>query len=631
MTNIDAKVFLTTRWLGFGIASVISALLNIYLLRGLDSSFGWALIMTSLGLEMTKLSSLLSGNIFTELYYLLNIESLKNKARKYYAYYIFFAIFSIFCSLGFSLSVTQKVDSNNEFIRNNLQSGLDLIKDKTYEIEATKLLSKTDIFTHPDYITASTALAQAQANYDDILIQEAAARRERDALPKTILNEEGQQVSNPDWEAANRKYASLRPNDYKGLVDRAQGALTQQTNRLNELKADSSSELEKLNLELEALAIEYEVSTLNPIGELEAKIRANDARELNEAGTGKVFIILAQTLKINPVLFKFIILLLLSLLIELTIYQLGPEITIVPVILKHFKKALPREVNVALLISRLKEEYEKYSADWTSEQKNTSKEPESKIKRHRRTTVGKKIYELDNAKPVRIPKERKTNKRNKTAAEADRIEENTKEIKEKETKPEAILPDTSFGNGEISFQELSQSLEVLPDELETNADVHESSDSVNKSEPDKRDIGTSEPEIPKPELGMARSETEPVDEFVGIHENSENLVAKVPEGKLKPPSKKTYNYMFGPTTERVKDELVAFVSKCIDKAGYFTVHPLVAAKELNMTDRARDVFLDRLQRISYGGKPLIIKNKYNEYLANWDRQTIIDTAIALKS
>jgi hypothetical protein len=97
-----------------------------------------------------------------------------------------------------------------------------------------------------------------------------------------------------------------------------------------------------------------------------------------------------------------------------------------------------------------------------------------------------------------------------------------------------------------------------------------------------------------------------------------------PETKLEPKSSShSIHYRFGVTTENVKNKLVEFIMLSINNPGPFVSTPDETARELKLTTRARDVFINHLSSMRLDGRPLIMKNKFGEYVANFSSEEII--------
>ena len=166
VSTVDSKIYIGMRWFGFVAASVVSAFFNIFLISGLDRGYFPLLCGISLTLEITKISTLISGNVFNELSHQIKSVSIAFKKKLFYGFYVMFALFSIFCSLAFSLTITDKKDLMDTAEGMRIQSSIEVVQSKLDEIEAVKQLSKADIFTHPDYVAADDEVKKFQVLFD---------------------------------------------------------------------------------------------------------------------------------------------------------------------------------------------------------------------------------------------------------------------------------------------------------------------------------------------------------------------------------------------------------------------------------------------------------------------------------
>jgi len=103
----------------------------------------------------------------------------------------------------------------------------------------------------------------------------------------------------------------------------------------------------------------------------------------------------------------------------------------------------------------------------------------------------------------------------------------------------------------------------------------------------------------------------------------ENFIKKVKD--YEETEKQTYR--FGKTTPAIAEKLILFVQKCIDEPGPFIVDPEIAASEIKLSKRAKEVFLDRLQSLKLGDKQLITKDKYGNCSANYKASEILEYAL----
>ena len=130
-----------------------------------------------------------------------------------------------------------------------------------------------------------------------------------------------------------------------------------------------------------------------------------------------------------------------------------------------------------------------------------------------------------------------------------------------------------------------------------------------------------EPE-PEPKLKQELKELEPNFEIKQEIEKKDIIENKDDE---------FIHYRLGRTTKNIMDRLIRFINVCIDEEGMFKMHPDVAADELKLGNKAKQVFINQLSSIRLGTKPLILKNKYDEYYSNFSAKQIIDYISEIKN
>jgi hypothetical protein len=160
--------------------------------------------------------------------------------------------------------------------------------------------------------------------------------------------------------------------------------------RLTEIKNNSSEELSKLNVEIETLKELYSLTTPTPLIELQARLDEYTTNLLKNSGSEKMFVILSNMFGLSSRWLKFYILLFLSILIELTVWQCGPSIKITRKVLYYFRNSLPSDLDVNELLNAFEKENQMYEELKSSNKINQSVE-DILVKQHRRKRLKRKV------------------------------------------------------------------------------------------------------------------------------------------------------------------------------------------------------------------------------------------------
>lgn len=136
----------------------------------------------------------------------------------------------------------------------------------------------------------------------------------------------------------------------------------------------------------------------------------------------------------------------------------------------------------------------------------------------------------------------------------------------------------------------------------------------------------------KPKKKTEELEKLPTEEQIVVEKKSPFLTPKeVAKQNKEENQEDLVNFKFGKTTQIIMNKLIDFISLCINNAGDFELHPDVAAQRLSLGDKAKKVFLDRLSALRLNSEPLIERNKYGEYVANFNAKEIIDFVSEIKN
>jgi hypothetical protein len=446
-------------------------------------------------------------------------------------------MFSIFCSLAFSLTVTDKKDLLDTAEGMRINAAIEAVQGKLNEIEAVKQLSRTDVESHPDIVKLRDEVEMYRSEYNMKRDQHAQITANRQRLGGR--NDENAAQYDSFTAQINAAYTEYTQANRK--MNEAQGRLDVRRSTLTEIKSNNVEELAKLNDEMGALKQMYSLETATPIIELQARLSDYEASLLSNSGSEKMFVILANMFGATPRWLKFAILLFLSILIELTVWQCGPDLQITPTILRHFKRSLPRDANVPKILKLFKEEYEKFSDS---------------------------IERTD--KPVEMKPIREET--------IERVIEQKVEPRVRRTKPERVV-------------EKPIPVYTPPPVVELESEAY-----VEPVVEKEHDVVPEQAEFP-----------------VVDHEISESVV----------PGASSIHYRFGTTSEAVRDKFVQFVKMCVDKQGEFIRDPIVAARNMKISDKLRDVFLRRLQWLHLE-KSQLIEQVEDRWVSHFDADRIIE-------
>jgi hypothetical protein len=266
---------------------------------------------------------------------------------------------------------------------------------------------------------------------------------------------------------------------------------------------------------------------------------------------------------VTPETIKIIILLITSILLELTIYQCSPDVKLNKWILKYFKKNLPEDKTFAEIIKMYEDEDKEYIEEPVSI-------PELEL------DVADHLTSEPEQPPPPIKKPRKPRVKKQPVIKP--VEQMQLDVVTKNEAVEEVPMIEPFN--EIKHQQLdlkeSPAVEIpipLPPEI---VDV-----------------------IPEKQIQILTTD------------NSDE--------------KKTIRYRFGRTTPLIVEKLCTFIRACIDMPGEFIKHPDEAALELRLNKRVKEVFLNHLASLKLGSKALIIK-KDDQFISNFSANEIIEYA-----
>lgn len=350
-SNTDTRVYLIFSWVTFGLATIISAYLNIQLFTNLEQSHALLLGAMSICLEGGKILTLISANTLSAIHKRISGPKIFWNIFGYYVLYLVFGALAIAASLGFSLTATNKIAEENTLKISGLQDDIALV---TVSEENYTAAYNTLFELENNMDNQITELRSTIANYNT---QESdlTARINTYYNSGLIQSEEGN-----SWREgySQANYNDLIQQRTKIRTDRttANGQLTD----INEGRAVNRAKERLVVAEAERDENRTLYGTLN---KLNADLREAQAQELKDAGSSRMFILLAETFKIPDYVqqIKFVMLMFISILIELLIFTFSPDVTIDRSLLLLFKKAIPKNTDIDKVIKDFEDEYKKFS------------------------------------------------------------------------------------------------------------------------------------------------------------------------------------------------------------------------------------------------------------------------------
>jgi hypothetical protein len=581
--QFDSSVYIFIRNFAFILASIVSALLNIFLFSSLDASWTWLLIAMSITLEGTKISTITTRNCFASIYAKVKKTSIKAKQHIFMVFYLLLGFLSVIAGLGFSITITARTEAIQTTQVVSLEAQKEAIQSKIIEIEELALIERITILEYPEYQTSNLKYQEAEANQTIANNNYRAAVAERSKLSP---DDENYPAAQRNLNAMNQLLIAANEALVKARTERNRVELV-----FNERKADTVTARAALNEELKILisqaGLETEMGSVALI-ELENKIKEENNKYIISKGMGYMFEEFAKYLHTTPELVKFWILLFVAILIELTIYQTSPDIRITRKVLYFFRNSLPADVNVTEVLKAFDSENKKYQ-DLKVENKFESR-PEDKVIQPNVPIIVEQP-EQDRARDIE-----------------DLVKQRKKIIKRKIPKKPKIIKSVN----KKSIDKKSIVKEPVIKEIIKDTTVK---DTIVKEPASKKEnkVEVIEEEIEK--------RTENVNQNVNQDANSNVDIDK--DDKHEKDFKKD-RYRFGKATKDIKDRLVEFINECIEFEGQFKTQPNEAAKNIKLNQKAKEVFLNRLMNIRLGDKVLVYKNQYDNYCANFPSREIIN-------
>lgn len=647
------NLYVSVMFLSFIMATGISALINVMMFSQLSPLFyeQMVLIAISITLEGTKVLSIFKASVLHSIGQKIDkidfdkvkdgldqsqvLSWKRDRKRKpnqtmksgkfYFKVYLAFAFIAIFASLGMTLTVTNRTGTETVAATSKTNALIEKAKGENVGYKAQLVTL--------DFDGLKKAYETAQVTDDQIatdLVDLNSKYRASNYTDAVIYNE---------IVTIKAKRATLRLAEKKKAYE---AAMTEKA-RLDGLIAANSTLIADSGIAL------IDVQTT----------------DLEKKGTANMFFLMSQFLVfISEVALRFIILMVISILIEVTVYTAAPEININRKILYYFRKYLPEDLDVDLLLAEFDQDLARFSEAGAK----TLPVPESQVaspapvvlkplaaKRPRakkdevvtaRVDPEFKVPQDVLPEPVHaetvqedvaqeeMAQEEIAQAQEETAQVVQAIPAEVNSSQEITVTPAlepAPIPAPVLVSTESSTQVGDQTFygkekKVLPRRTKEPKESKEPKVEVEAQKPvelPKADLPRIEPlkpvELPKLEP------TKPIEEpKVEKVEEPKVEPKKVEEPKVSKVSAEVINYRFGKTSEQVKDALVKYVNAMMagldDTSSYPAPmkDPFTVASELGIKDRVRDVLLKRLQDMAFNDVPLVKKNPDGTYVTNFN-------------
>lgn len=613
--NLDAFVLTSGRTITFISASIISAVINLFFIGRLSKDAAFLMIGISITLELSKLLHVTMYNTLNELARKLSgfgeaKEKMTKVAKRWLIGYLGYAIIAVIAAVFFSMmNLGREVSSVNTEIENNK---------RIYEISVQQEIELKNL-TNDIKVLGEQLLdtSTADALFEQIENERSKARIIWQNAP--IENVEGKKLQSWEryyaikdtqkwqaWEAfvssINAKYN--KSFDYYPLQRRNKGISlfekgwdredikkavivdiqanykvkeAEKENKLNAYKSYLNKVLTEK--EVETATIGYDGSSL-----IQLRLSNLNNSKINDAGSQGAFIIASNVLGVPEDVIRTILILILSLLVELTIYQTSPKIKISRKMMFQFTQYLPADFNINKFMDKVDKELIDYDII-----KIASKDEKQIIKAEVEATKAEKKAKAEEAN-IKVKRTRKVkkaiDKESEQAVKREIIEE-AKSVPVEESKKVVI---------EEVKKEQQKSVEVLNNFK-------------------KKPVETHTPTIDEKmaEIKAAKPEN-----------SGENIDTKMREIK----ERFTVPYKFGRTTEAVKNEFVKFIEELYNDAikideFWLLKKPAEAAAITKIQKNNFDTFYEYLTSNYINGSKMI-EERNGETLTTIDKKKLID-------
>lgn len=316
-SSTDSIVYNTLLNIAFAASAVISGVLNFIMFTNLSHDTVWLLGSMSITLECMKIVTLLRKNTYESLYKKVPSKKLNSKKNFYFCVYLFFAALAIFASIGFSLR----------------------------ETHATQVSSSSEVITYTNQINAVQAQEDLVKKYDTDYENKLSLFKQYDETDTNAQIARRNALANNDVETRKAQDLIIQNNKYN---------LTTSKKDMTDAKAKLDTESSKLS---------SMKSQFGEVWQLQQKLQDAKNKQIAEEGSSGMFTLIADTFHISAYAeqLKFIILLLISVLIELTIYMTSTDVNLDKALLHKFRKDLPENIDINDLIKKIEAEQDLYA------------------------------------------------------------------------------------------------------------------------------------------------------------------------------------------------------------------------------------------------------------------------------
>lgn len=369
------KILTTTDNAGYVINSLVSAILDFYLVLNLGPSWWYLLLAMVIGIELTKQVCLIRANTLKTIESFIGRQSGKihKKIRRYSAFFLVFTFISLVSSIGFSLVLSNKTSQSFDIEKTTIQKNIDsLTESKNTYLEANKKYTELQQSSDDSEKAAKETLRTAEDEYNKV------KNEATDAYEKLSRQYDQKAVelggtSTPEFKQwlINVDYYNVR--DY-GKGKKESTALKNARTAYERAQEDyddlvSGKAITRAKAAAEAAKEEYDskVALMGTLDELEIQLKKISQEELEAADSTKEFMLIARTFKVDEYTDKiqFFIFMLLALVTEVGIVINSPIIILDDELLGLYARDIPENVN----IKQLKKKIADYNRDFGYDKK----------------------------------------------------------------------------------------------------------------------------------------------------------------------------------------------------------------------------------------------------------------------
>ncbi len=697
-TSLDTKMYIFIRTVAFLGASVVSAIFNLLLFQGMvpqkDLFLLAVMSSVSIVLELTKISTVITANLFRDIFQKTKIKAINIKKNIFFTLYFMLTILSIIASLGFTFVLNDKMSSSSA-------EQLDLIegfqvRQKDIEQDELDLSSMKKELLEFDkdiklanFSQQSSSLANAQATstaLSDAILKETQAKDLYNKFfdvnsAKEKMLELDEEENKDDYEAqrevfldgleilnvteknfdvqfqkakddkfnASAVVQNLKSNKQEAIdfdVD-----LTENEKDLVDLESSilvkQQEFLVDLNDYLKDTAVENEeIREITSMVEAGLYLASTSTEIKNNSGVNIMFREFGKLLNIDPTLITLIILLFVSVLIELTIFQTSPDLKPTRRILYYFRNHL-KDVNVSKLFKAFDEEEKLWQETKKEEAKEIKEEPVQRLQEQEIAPFTTIVYETT------LPQEEV---QEEIVEEQEEIVEEQEEIIEETTEETTEDKTTLVHHDKIKEEVQEKQMSIPKEELKEEDPVKEPVKKPRKPRATKAEMEARKATETVKEPKQKATESEKKEKAATKREEKHLLDQAIknvsvtseatspyeadlpPKQELKTFSEpgtivmeqeeETKTYRFGRTTKATAEtmkQLVDHIYKDVLKDGNTSFTLEEAKKNKPISDKAFDLLFKRLIGLSYDGLRLIDYDaNHAKYTLNYNYQTLVN-------